>query len=1055
METKEIVNLIEEAAKVKRTDLDLGNKELTSLPEAIGKLTKLKQLYLNYNQLTALPEAIGNLINLERLYLNSNQLTALPEAIGNLTNLEELTLDFNQLTALPDSFSNLKVLNLLFIDRNNFIKWPFQVDKLNNLESFSIDIKYFSDLVQKIDKFPNLVELYLDGQKLSELPEAIGKLTNLKQLYLNGNQLTALPEAIGKLTNLKQLNLNGNQFTALPEAIGNLANLEKLDLKNNQLTALPEALGKLTNLKVLGLGGNPLKTPPQELLEAGTKAVLKYLQELEKKSKKRYEAKLLMLGDGGEGKTCVSRALRKLKFKPQVTTRGVDVVPWTFSHPEDPKDKNKDITLNIWDFEGQEIHHQTHQFFLTEDALYVLVFKCREIFRMDRAEYWLDTIRARAPQSRVFLVITECEERTPYIPLDKLKNNYSDLLQGENWFFPVGCADDKGIPELRRHLQTAAAHQAMMGQNWPDSYSQVEKTLENIADEKSRNDPHITRKTLYSIFQDKGIEEAGFDNLAVFLSKLGIITHFPDCPDLYDFIVIKPQWLTKAVSLILEDNEVINSQGEVSHNRLRKLWGKKYPGMYSIFHNCMKEFELCYDLETRQSCLIPLRFAFSKPEIPWSITGNYKERRITYKLNIRPPMGIMSRFIVKTHHMIVKTATMEKGVYWHTGVFLESGQDAYKSEALCEFDNENKKLTITVRAAFPQSMIEQLHGIAKAVYSFFNGLEPERYYGCVKIEDEKESFCGGQYSEQRILYALSKEKSLDCEIGWHEVSPNVLLYGFTSFGQFITQRDLQKALRKELDKKPEWAEKDFLSMLEEIGALISQVNRLQEQGKEVGAELKQRIDLGFRNHLTLFNEILDNRDFNSAPAIVAIVPVNDKKWNPKTWFENKYELIPYCEFESEIHRMGRVCEPFIMPKPWWEKTAPKLAIAVKILSAGVKIACAGLPLGVDPELFKTMKNDVDFMKELASHLELKGGAFSDITSESAEYVESTRKNVADLRQKDKQDINRIARVQLAALFEEIAPDNYKSRQWGQLRRVPMNDNTYRWLCDTHAKKLGK
>jgi hypothetical protein len=48
--------------------------------------------------------------------------------------------------------------------------------------------------------------------------------------------------------------------------------------------------------------------------------------------------------------------------------------------------------------------------------------------------------------------------------------------------------------------------------------------------------------------------------------------------------------------------------------------------------------------------------------------------------------------------------------------------------------------------------------------------------------------------------------------------------------------------------------------------------------------------------------------------------------------------------------------------------------------------------------------------------------------------------------------NGVARQQLAGLFQEIAPDNYKARQWGPLRRMPMRDNTYRWLCPEHAQE---
>ena len=45
--------------------------------------------------------------------------------------------------------------------------------------------------------------------------------------------------------------------------------------------------------------------------------------------------------------------------------------------------------------------------------------------------------------------------------------------------------------------------------------------------------------------------------------------------------------------------------------------------------------------------------------------------------------------------------------------------------------------------------------------------------------------------------------------------------------------------------------------------------------------------------------------------------------------------------------------------------------------------------------------------------------------------------------------------QLAELLESIAPENYGARHWGPLRRVRMGDNTYRWMCDDHARRIGR
>ena len=85
--------------------LDLAYNELTgSIPEALGQLNNLQDLYLGGNQLTgSIPETIGQLKNLQVLSLVNNQLTGtmtgtIPETIGQLKNLQDLYLGGNQLT---------------------------------------------------------------------------------------------------------------------------------------------------------------------------------------------------------------------------------------------------------------------------------------------------------------------------------------------------------------------------------------------------------------------------------------------------------------------------------------------------------------------------------------------------------------------------------------------------------------------------------------------------------------------------------------------------------------------------------------------------------------------------------------------------------------------------------------------------------------------------------------------------------------------------------------------------------------------------------------------
>ena len=92
-----------------------------SIPQQLGNLTGLQQLWLNGNRLTGtIPTRLGRLTNLIGLHLDKNQLSgSIPTQLGALSNLTDLQLQDNQLTGpLPSQLGGLTQLNKIYLLRN-------------------------------------------------------------------------------------------------------------------------------------------------------------------------------------------------------------------------------------------------------------------------------------------------------------------------------------------------------------------------------------------------------------------------------------------------------------------------------------------------------------------------------------------------------------------------------------------------------------------------------------------------------------------------------------------------------------------------------------------------------------------------------------------------------------------------------------------------------------------------------------------------------------------------------------------------------------------------
>ena len=170
-------------------ELQLLNVGLTGLiPPVLGRLTKLRALYLTQSSLTGFIQSeLENLADLEVLALAMNELEGpIPAWLGDMPNLRSLSFNENDLTGpIPDNLANLASLDTLWLARNE-----------------------------------------LSGP----IPAWLGSLPKLEGLDLRENDFEGpVPTALGDLARLQSLDLSYNWGLSgrLPSGFSGLAQLEE------------------------------------------------------------------------------------------------------------------------------------------------------------------------------------------------------------------------------------------------------------------------------------------------------------------------------------------------------------------------------------------------------------------------------------------------------------------------------------------------------------------------------------------------------------------------------------------------------------------------------------------------------------------------------------------------------------------------------------------------------------------------------------------------------------------------------------------------------------
>jgi len=707
--------------------LDLSNNWFDKAgTEAIGRLTQLKCLNIVDNRVgDAGVAALSNLNELTSLNLNCNNISEVGvAALASLKQLTSLDLGDNEIgdkgAAALSSFTNLKSLNLENNQISNAGVAALTIHK--QLTSLNLSANSIDDAgAELLPAFTNLISLNLSYNEIGDAgAEHLVALANLTTLYLEENHISDIGvKAFAALGNLTTLDLERNEICDV-SPFASLDRLTFLNLKNTKVTNLLPLKSLLeSGLDVvieklceedINVFGCPLIHPPSEIVQQGREAVLNYLREIEAQGEDHlYEAKVLILGDGGAGKTSLLRRLYQTDLPmpaEEESTKGIDIHRHSFTNAA-----GRPFHLNLWDFGGQQIYHATHQFFLTKRTLYILVDDTRnssQAVQDDGFKYWLELIEALSEGSPVLIFQNEKAGRSKSIDIAGIKGRFANVKDVYRGNLELPKAAEKLAEAIRYYVQQLPH----VGEAVPARWLAIRAELE----ERKQQVPYISLKDYFQIYgRHLELDESKALQLSRYFHDLGVFLHFQEDPLLARLVILNNDWATEAVFNVLDDEPTKARSGYFNRADCQRIWSHStYRDLYPELLALMEKFELCYKLNDQpiETWLAPQLLSPSTPEAvqDWPQPDDLV---LTYQYDFLPK-GLISRLIRRMNRFVRQPERS-----WRSGAFFEHGQSELLARLASPLGQE-----IEMRARGPErkALLRVISSDLEALNATFEGL---------------------------------------------------------------------------------------------------------------------------------------------------------------------------------------------------------------------------------------------------------------------------------------------------------------------------------------------
>lgn len=595
--------------------------------------------------------------------------------------LKSLTLSATPLTSLkgvvfPDGLEYLRVSSLDYLDLEGAV-FPKKLKKL--ILSYTT---------------------VLTGLEHATLP------SGLMQLWLDHTNLTILPESIRNLKRLSYLQLSGLELTELPYWLTELGLSFSRTSYSEGTIRMEETIVKDVDMSIFDQSQEAILQWFEERKQARLAAEVGIV--VEEKAKPLNEVKVVFLGDGEAGKShTIARLLndgKQVKKFRGVSTPGIVI------EDKDYTIDNRQIKVHFWDFGGQEILHSMHRMFLTKRTLYVVLLNVREGNQDDRARYWLHNLKSFADGAPALLVLNKMDmNKNASVNEEDLRKLYSGLTDVVK-LSTLTYNDEEFRKKFVDILLGQIGNMEILDLPLIAAGRRVKDRLQSMTESYIHGD--VFRR----FCNECGVEgtDAVRRDLLEQFGQLGVSFCYSDSMVLEDYVVLKPDWITNAIYIILFNKVEAVNNGLVSHDTIYRMLSSEDTEKYrrTVAAAKYKEEEVDYVLKVFRKFRLSFQVEKGVEFLPMLCDANSTSAAAEYEnaedtLEFRMHYEYLPNNVI--HRLMVdRRKELDRSNVWLTGARFVCG-DTGRSAVV---KSEGNLIRILVRAKKeprdPQRYLDEL-----------------------------------------------------------------------------------------------------------------------------------------------------------------------------------------------------------------------------------------------------------------------------------------------------------------------------------------------------------